>query len=66
VDVLGFSSPVTPFPNPGILSIPLAFSSIWLFSKLDRSPRARQEAEAFDALTVRSQTGIGATTAVGH
>lgn len=66
VDVFGFATPITPFPNPGILSIPLAFFSIWLFSKLDNSPRARQEAEAFDALTVRSQTGIGATTAVAH
>lgn len=66
VDVFGFATPITPFPNPGILSIPLAFFSIWLFSKLDNSPRAHQEAEAFDALTVRSQTGIGATTAVAH
>ena len=66
VDVFGFATPITPFPNPGILSIPLAFFSIWLFSTLDNSPRARQEAEAFDALTVRSQTGIGATTAVAH
>ncbi|WMD20639.1 cation/acetate symporter ActP [Achromobacter seleniivolatilans] len=66
VDVFGFAAPVTPFPNPGILSIPLAFFSIWLFSKLDHSPRAKQEAAAFDALTVRSQTGIGATTAVAH
>lgn len=66
VDVFGFATPITPFPNPGILSIPLAFFSIWLFSKLDNSPRARQEAAAFDALTVRSQTGIGATTAVAH
>ncbi|MGV2863266.1 cation/acetate symporter ActP [Achromobacter sp. ESBL13] len=66
VDVFGFATPITPFPNPGILSIPLAFFSIWLFSKLDNSPRAQQEAQAFDALTVRSQTGIGATTAVAH
>ncbi|QYJ20394.1 cation/acetate symporter ActP [Achromobacter sp. ES-001] len=66
VDVFGFATPITPFPNPGILSIPLAFFSIWLFSKLDNSPRAQQEAAAFDALTVRSQTGIGATTAVAH
>ncbi|CUI81093.1 MULTISPECIES: cation/acetate symporter ActP [Achromobacter] len=66
VDVFGFATPITPFPNPGILSIPLAFFSIWLFSKLDHSPRAQQEAAAFDALTVRSQTGIGATTAVAH
>ena len=66
VDVFGFAAPVVPFPNPGILSIPLAFFAIWLFSKLDRSPRARQEAAAFDALTVRSQTGIGATSAIDH
>ncbi|AZS81097.1 cation/acetate symporter ActP [Achromobacter spanius] len=66
VDVFGFATPITPFPNPGILSIPLAFFSIWLFSTLDNSARAREEALAFDALTVRSQTGIGATTAVAH
>ncbi|CAB3708555.1 cation/acetate symporter ActP [Achromobacter pestifer] len=66
VDVFGFAAPITPFPNPGILSIPLAFFSIWLFSKLDKSPRAQREAAAFDALTVRSQTGIGAATAISH
>ncbi|CAB3917013.1 Cation/acetate symporter ActP [Achromobacter piechaudii] len=66
VDVFGFATPITPFPNPGILSIPLAFFSIWLFSKLDNSERAQDEADAFDALTVRSQTGIGATSAVAH
>ncbi|KNE24203.1 cation/acetate symporter ActP [Achromobacter spanius] len=66
VDVFGFATPITPFPNPGILSIPLAFFSIWLFSTLDNSARAREETLAFDALTVRSQTGIGATTAVAH
>jgi cation/acetate symporter len=66
VDVLGFATPITPFPNPGILSIPLAFFAIWLFSVLDNSPRASQEAAAFDALTVRSQTGIGAAVAVAH
>ena len=66
VDVFGFATPITPFPNPGILSIPLAFFAIWLFSVLDKSPRAKQEAAAFDALTVRSQTGIGAATAVAH
>lgn len=66
VDVFGFAEPITPFPNPGILSVPLAFASIWLFSVLDRSAQARKEAAAFDALTIRSQTGIGATTAVAH
>lgn len=66
VDVFGFAEPITPFPNPGILSIPLAFASIWLFSVLDKSERAEKEKAAFDALTVRSQTGIGATGASSH
>jgi cation/acetate symporter len=66
VDVFGFVDPITPFPNPGILSIPVAFIAIWVFSKLDNSPRAKREQDAFDALTVRSQTGIGASSAVSH
>ncbi|RMX05012.1 cation acetate symporter [Corticibacter populi] len=66
VDVFGFAAPVTPFPNPGILSIPLAFVAIWFFSVTDRSPRAARERAAFDALTVRSQTGIGASAASDH
>ncbi|CAM5374167.1 cation acetate symporter [Alcaligenes faecalis] len=66
VDVFGFAEPITPFPNPGILSIPLAFFSIWLFSTLDNSARATKEREAFEALTVRSQTGIGAASASAH
>ncbi|NLG58801.1 MAG: cation/acetate symporter ActP [Gammaproteobacteria bacterium] len=66
VDVFGFDSPITPFPNPGIISIPLAFIAIWLFSITDRSKAADEEREAFTALTVRSQTGIGASSASDH
>ncbi len=66
VDVFGFAEPIVPFPNPGILSIPLAFFSIWLFSTLDRSARADRERAAFDALRVRSETGIGAEGAAEH
>jgi cation/acetate symporter len=66
VDVFGFAEPIAPFPNPGILSIPLAFFSIWLFSTLDRSARADRERAAFDALRVRSETGIGASSASDH
>ena len=66
VDVFGFAEPITPFPNPGILSIPLAFGAIWLFSVLDKSPEATREKVAFTALTVRSQTGLGATEASAH
>ena len=66
VDVFGFAEPITPFPNPGIVSIPLAFFAIWLFSVTDRSAAAQREREAFEALTVRSQTGIGASAASDH
>ena len=66
VDVFGNAEPIAPFPNPGILSIPLAFAAIWLFSTLDRSKRSEQERAAFDSLRVRSETGIGASAASDH
>ena len=66
VDVLGNAEPIIPFPNPGIVSIPLAFIAIWFFSITDKTARAERERNAFDALTVRSQTGIGRTGAVAH
>ena len=66
VDVFGFAEAVTPFPNPGILSIPLAFFSIWIFSITDKSDDAITERAAFDALSVRAQTGIGIDKAEAH
>ncbi|WP_311514607.1 cation/acetate symporter ActP [Oligella urethralis] len=66
VDVFGFAEPITPFPNPGILSIPLAFISIWFFSITDKSADAAKEKGAFDALNVRSQTGLGISKAEVH
>jgi len=66
VDVFGFANPITPFPNPGILSIPLAFAAIWFFSITDKSARAQKEHQSFDDLTVRSQTGLGVSSAELH
>jgi len=66
VDVFGFASAITPFPNPGILSIPLAFAAIWFFSITDKSAQGAKEQNAFDALTVRSQTGLGVSSAQLH
>ncbi|WP_432786383.1 Cation/acetate symporter ActP [Oligella sp. MSHR50489EDL] len=66
VDVFGFAAPITPFPNPGILSIPLAFIAIWFFSITDKSADAAKEKAAFDALNVRSQTGLGISKAEVH
>ena len=66
VDVFGNAEPIAPFPNPGIFSIPLAFLAIWFFSVTDKGKSAQAERDAFDALTVRSHTGIGRTGAVDH
>ena len=41
VDVFGNAEAIVPFPNPGILSIPLAFIAIWFFSVTDKSARCR-------------------------
>ena len=42
------------------------FVGIWLFSMLDRSARAAKDRAGFLAQQVRSETGIGASGAVGH
>jgi len=52
--------------NPALFSMAIAFFSIWLFSKLDRSRRATQDKAGFDPQYVRSQTGIGAAGAASH
>jgi len=52
--------------NPAIISIPVAFICIWLFSITDRSDRAKIDRAAFAAQRVRCETGIGAEGASGH
>ena len=52
--------------NPAIISIPVAFFCIWLFSILDNSKRAKIDRGLFEAQKVRCETGIGAEGASGH
>jgi cation/acetate symporter len=52
--------------NPAIVSMRLAFFSIWIVSLLDDSERAKQERLAFEAQKVRCETGIGAEGAASH
>jgi cation/acetate symporter len=52
--------------NPALFSMALAFGGIWLVSKLDSSRRGAEDRAGFDAQYVRSQTGIGATSASAH
>jgi len=55
-----------PYASPALFSMTIGFVGIWLFSVLDRSPRAQQDKAGFLAQQVRSETGIGASGASGH
>jgi len=67
VAVFHFKEAIFPYDNPAIISMPLAFIGIWLFSVLDTSERARSERNGFDAQLVRAETGIGSpATAAAH
>lgn len=57
VDVLHFKAAIFPYDNPAIVSMPLAFLGIWLFSILDRSARANTERNAFNEQLVRAELG---------
>ncbi len=66
VDFLGNPAPIFPYKHPALFSMSVAFGTIWLVSRLDRSPGAAGERAAFEAQYVRSQTGLGAEGASGH
>ncbi len=55
-----------PYASPALFSMTIAFVSIWLFSILDRSARAKIDRDGYLAQQVRSETGIGASGASGH
>jgi cation/acetate symporter len=63
VKVFGFHAAIFPYDSPALFSMPLGFlgcvagSLIW---------KNRMEAAKFEALYIRSQTGIGAEGAVAH
>jgi cation/acetate symporter len=66
--VLGYpkGSAWFPYVSPALFTMPLSFLCCWLFSVTDGSKTATDEKQAFEAQYVRSQTGIGADTAVAH
>ena len=59
-------SALFPYTSPALFSMTIGFIGIWLFSILDRSPRAAQDRAGFVAQEVRSETGIGASVAAAH
>ncbi len=59
-------SALFPYTSPALFSMTIGFVGIWLFSMLDKSPRAKIDRAGFVAQQVRSETGIGASGASGH
>jgi len=59
-------SALFPYTSPALFSMTIGFVGIWLFSVLDRSERARIDRAGFLAQKVRSETGIGASSASAH
>jgi cation/acetate symporter len=66
VDIFKNAEAIFPYKYPALISVSVAFISIWFFSITDRSESAAAERDAFDAQNVRSQTGIGAEGASSH
>jgi cation/acetate symporter len=66
VDVFHNAKEIFPYTSPALFSMTAGFVAIWLFSIFDRSERARLDRTGYEAQRVRSETGIGASTASGH
>jgi len=66
VDVFGYADAIFPYASPALFSMTAGFAGIWLFSILDRSPRARIDRAGYQAQQMRSETGIGAVTTASH
>ena len=59
-------SALFPYTSPALFSMTLAFLGIWFFSVTDKSRRAAIDKAGYLAQEVRSETGIGASTASSH
>ena len=61
--IVGLEAPLFTLKSPGIVSIPLGFLAVFLFSFLYRDERA---ASMWEELYVRSNTGLGRAAAAAH
>ena len=55
-----------PYNSAAIFSMSAAFFTIWLVSILDNSAQAKKERELYPAQQLRSETGLGASSAAAH
>ena len=66
VDVFGNKAAIFPYTSPALFSMTAGFVGVWLFSITDTSERARIDRAGYEAQKVRSETGIGASSASSH
>jgi len=66
VEILGNEEAIFPYKYPALFSVTTAFIAIWFFSITDNSQRAKDEQKAFEAQSIRAETGFGAEGAVDH
>jgi len=66
VQILGNETALFPYKHPALFSVTAAFIGIWFFSITDKSQRAKDEHKAFEAQSVRAETGFGADGAIDH
>jgi cation/acetate symporter len=67
VKVFGFHEAIFPYDSPALFSMPLGFLGCWLGSVMTaNSTESLAEEGRFEALYIRSQTGIGAEGAATH
>ena len=55
-----------PYNSAAIFSMTAAFFTIWLVSILDNSAQAKKERELYPSQQLRSETGLGASSAASH
>lgn len=66
VDILENNEAIFPYKYPALFSMTVAFVVIIVVSYMDKSQQAKKEIAAFDDQFVRSQTGLGAESAIQH
>jgi cation/acetate symporter len=59
-------SALFPYASSAIFSMTAAFAVIWIVSLLDKSAQAAKERALFPAQLIRSETGVGSSSASGH
>ncbi|USI74418.1 cation acetate symporter [Sphingomonas morindae] len=66
VAIFGYKTAIFPYSSPAIISMPIAFLTIWLVSLTDGSARAAVDRRGYAAQRLRAETGIGAARAHLH